>query len=297
MSREVEDGIVSNNLVISTSYLRWYDHTVEYIKHFSRLVVIYFFAALLFLWGVLEASAFFFVDRGLNDVAVLIFGACASGVVGVTRTIQEYRSQVPEALERENSSAQDIAISKRPFWEYALARQLLLSRTEEIDKKLEHVLGGRTYVAARKQPDNEEYISWLKCRPENVLRLFEVTKQLLVFDLLPSISNERGKENYFVGLISTVSLVQDVYEKTLEFEIGGREIIPPDGFERIHEIQSGWATPIRDGIHQMLDALAEISERTPKDEGPMHSTLKFSFPESWSEEFSAELARIERDVL
>ena len=137
----------------------------------------------------------------------------------------------------------------------------------------------------------EQYSDWLQTRPENLLRIVSVAKQLLIFDLIESIHANSSNEVDYHNLTRIIELIKDVYKSAYEFEVEGREMKIPKEFETVHEIQAGWASVIRDGFHQMLEILQSVATRNKGDFSPLDKTIVFEEPPR-IDEFCEELEKI-----
>lgn len=275
---EDEDNNVRNEGARSLTFMPWHDHIKDFFLSQWKFLPIYWVALFGILWGLIEASSFFFPGSGLSNIYVLLSGLLVAFVVSLFRCIHAYRNSVPDGLENEPSIIHKIAFSKKHYWEYALAYELVKSRIHGIDQKLEDVLSNRVHIKVIKTMNAEQYADWLQTRPENLLRIVEVSKQLLIFDLIEAIHADEDNEFDYHNLIRVVELIKDVYGSAYEFEVEGREIKIPEGLEVIHEIQAGWASVIRDGFHQMLDVLQSVATRRKGDFSPLDKTIVFEAP-------------------
>lgn len=118
-----------------------------------------------------------------------------------------------------------------------------------------------------------------------------ISKQLLIFDLVHAIHVGDEKEVDFSKLIRVVDLIKDLYRNAYEFEVDGREIKIPDGFELVHEIQFEWIAVIRDGFYQMQNILKSVATREKDDFAPVEATITFEEPPR-IDEFCEELDRL-----
>lgn len=292
---EDEEYIVRNEGARSLTYMPWHEHIKEFFLSQWKFLPIYWVALFGILWGLIEASSFFFPDSGLSNIYVLSTGLLVAFVVSLIRCIHAYRNSVPDGLENEPSTIHKIAFSKKHYWEYSLAYELVKSRILGIDQKLEDVLSNRVHINVIKTMNAEQYADWLQTRPENLLRIVEVSKQLLIFDLIEAIHADEENEVDYHNLIRVVELIKDVYGSAYEFEVEGREIKIPEGLEVIHEIQAGWASVIRDGFHQMLDVLQSVASRRKGDFSPLDKTIVFEEP-PLIDEFCEKLDKISYEL-
>jgi hypothetical protein len=212
-------------------------------------------------------------------------------ILGVAKSITAYLNGNPQGLEEDSKVTHRVVILKKPFWEYKLASLLLHDRLNKIDARLEGLLSGKASVQITKSLSLEEYISWLKLRPTNLLNMVTVAKNLLIFELSSSIGGEKTGSLEIRGLVKLSDQIKNLYEAAYLFEIEGKQIDIPEGFNVIHEIQSAWVVVIRDGINQMFEVLDQISKRTAKDVHPINANIVFEEPPR-IKEFEEELERL-----
>lgn len=271
--------------------MRLDEHIVQLFLGHWKTYFVYNILGFGIFWGIIEAINFFYPNIGLNSRAVLYFVLLLCIFGATLHCVYDYRRAIPKGLENESPRTQMIARSKKQYWEYALVYELLSKRIEKIDQDLENILRQRVHVKVVKSLDVVEYVQWMQTRPENLIRIIATAKQLLVFDLIDAIHADEGEKKDFLKLLRVVNLVRDVYKSTYDFEVEGREIIVPDGFSLIHEIQFGWTSVIRDGFHQMLSILKSVSDREKGDFSTIEGTITFEEPRR-IDEFNEELGRL-----
>lgn len=275
----------------SLTYMPWHEHIKDFFLSQWKTILIYWIGLFGIFWGIIEALSFFIQKISFSNMYVL-FGSLLICFVGsFFRCIHVYLNTVPEGLIGEASRVHKIAFSKKHFWEYALAYELTKSRIEKIDQDLDDVVNNRVYVKVTKTMDVEQYMQWMQTRPENFLRIVDVAKQLLIFDLINAAHADTDDNVDYHNLIRVIELTKDAYRSTYDFEIEGREINIPEGFELVHEIQCEWVSVIRDAFHQMLEILKSTGNRAKSDFSPLEKTIVFESPPR-IDEFTKELDRI-----
>ncbi|MCC4309756.1 MAG: hypothetical protein ABGX87_01265 [Alcanivorax sp.] len=275
----------------SFTYISWRDHLLSFIKAYWRRFFLYVLALFGVIWGVIEAANFFFPGLNLDSLYAL-GGVLSLCVLGSTiRCGVEYRNAVPEGMENESLTAQNIVRSKRPFWEFALAHELVSSRIEKIDIDLDDLLHDRVNVKVDRNMDVDDYIGWLKMRPDNLSQLVDVSKQLFVFDLVNTISVKEGDEVDLKALIRVADLIEKLYRDVYVYEVEGRSIKIPEEFGYLHSLQSQWAVVISDAVSQLLNILDSVANRTKDDLSPVEAKINFKAPPRINE-FSEELDRL-----
>ncbi|MEZ0121444.1 MAG: hypothetical protein AB9Q22_03725 [Candidatus Reddybacter sp.] len=286
-----EEDNVRNQASGTLTYMPWYEHVKNLLTAHWKTFLLYWLGGFGVFWGVVESASFFYPESKLNNPYIL-FGILFFCFLGsILRCIYDYRNMVPVGLENESAKIHKIAGSKRLFWEYALAYELLKSRFEKIDQELDDIMNNRVHVKVNRSMDVEGYIQWVQTRPENLLRIIATAKQLLIFDLIYAIHPKDGGEINFSRLIRVVDLINDLYKSAYEFEIEGREIKIPDMFDLVHEIQFEWIPVIRDAFYQMLSILNSAATREKDNLSPIEATITFEEPPR-IDEFCEEIDRL-----
>lgn len=203
-----------------------------------------------------------------------------------------YVHTVPDGFDSENRIIQKLAHLKRPRWEYRLGLCLLRDRLSSTDRKLSELLAGQRYVPISRKLELSEYMKWLTMRPANLLRMVAVAKALLVFDLPKAMMATGNSEVCPQQILQSVERIDQFYHQIYEFELDGFSIEPPEGFEKIHQIQSGWTQVIREGVHQMFDFLQQVIDADLKKENALIAfTITIEAPIGLRE-FEEELGRL-----
>lgn len=142
-------------------------------------------------------------------------------------------------------------------WNIELAKQMLEERIKESEATLNRIKKGTKFIKP-KEIEYQDYIIWLRTRPEIIERLLKSTTSLCIKEL-PSIIAKTTSEDELQNLKSEIEALEDLFESVKNSEIECHEIIPPEEFESLHEMTYGWTDPIRDGIKQLIDILNKIA--------------------------------------
>ncbi|MDF3195579.1 hypothetical protein [Pseudomonas sp. 1928-m] len=295
MNTEDEEYNVKNEGSRNLTYMPWHEHAKEFLLSQWKLFFIFWVGIFGIFWGLIEAFSFFISDLSLSNIAVLSTGLIIGLTASLIHCTNMYIDSPPKGLENEPLKIQKIAFSKKQYWEYALAYELIKSRIHEIDQELEDVIKNRVHIKIKRVMSTEQYSEWLQTRPENLLRIVAVAKQLLIFDLIEAIHANESNEVDYHNLIRTIELIKDAYKSAYEFEVEGREIKIPEELEAVHEIQAGWASVVRDGFHQMLEILQSVATRKKGDFSPLDKTIVFKEPPR-IDEFCEELEKITASI-
>lgn len=181
------------------------------------------------------------------------------------KAVQKYRTQITEPLLSESKASQSIHRRGKSGWQFALAFQMLNERTENSDMALQRIENG-AHFAAPIHYDEDEYIAWIKRRPDTLIRLIRSVAVQCTSEL-PSVLANPLDADFLIKLKDSVSQLSSLYEITVEFELQSRAVCPPERFETANEMTFGWSSPIRDGIREFLFILKQLSEIDPKATG------------------------------
>ncbi|NQT20907.1 MAG: hypothetical protein HQ592_14465 [Planctomycetes bacterium] len=243
------------------------------------------------LWTVGEASIQLleFNPRGWYSYLALF----ASSLFGaIAWQVYRYVNLCPPGLEGTSRKARRIAHLQRPKWEFALAKALLAERVAPIDRECGDLLDGNVFVLATKPRDFMDYFRWLQSRTDNLSRMLEAAKFLLLHQLPSSMQSSAESHALPDRILAAVDAVARFYRETVEFERSSHAIIPPDDFVKLHRLQLGWAEPIRGGVLQMFRFLHRMCELDPDKEETVQFTIEFKEPPN-VDEYCAELGRLE----
>jgi len=95
--------------------------------------------------------------------------------------------------------------------------------------------------------------------------------------------------------VKTVNRIRSLYANTVEFERDGHRIRPPKELKRAHDLQRGWAAPIRDGIQQVFTFLQKVLQAKNGNAEQINFTIVIDGPAT-VDEYCEELARAESRI-
>jgi len=289
---ESEEKLTTNKQTVVLTYTPWYDHIKDFISRYWSTFILYAVGGFAIFWGLIEAASFFLKFEILSSKFVLLSGLAITSFAAISRSVFDYKNATPIGLENEDKIIRQIAIIKKPFWEYDLIFKLLKNQIEKIDKSLDDVINNRVHIKIKRNYDVVEYIKWVSPRPNNILRMIKVAKQLLIFDLLDIKKMGFNHDNNFTHLVKNIELVKNLYKEVYDYEIERREIGVPDSLVVLHDLQSDWVEPIRDGYKQALDILQSLSTRESPSEKAIEATIVFEEPPKMNA-FTKEVDRIQ----
>lgn len=247
------DNIEGHHIIFTEK--RWYESLSEYVNYLWKSKN-FFITSVVSFWAfarVLIATTDNNVSLRSFALSVFVF----SIAVTMYRAYLEQKEYVPEPLKSESLKTKKIFKKQQCGWNIELAKQMLEERIKESEATLNRIKKGTKFIKP-KEIEYQDYIIWLKTRPEIIERLLKSTTSLCIKEL-PSIIAKTTSENELQNLKSEIEALEDLFESVKNSEIECHEIIPPEEFESLHEMTYGWTDPIRDGIKQLIDILNKIA--------------------------------------
>jgi hypothetical protein len=226
-----------------------------------------------------------------STISILIISLLFS----VLRTFQKHNDTIPTGFEKESKSAQHIANRMGFLWGFKLALILLKDKIFTAENSLSDILENRTFVPITKSLPLPNYIEWIKLRSTNVLLMIEIFKNLLTNDLVNLMTHADCEAGAPLKILNATERIGKLYIRTVEFEIESRSIQPPEGFERIHEIQKGWTKPVQQGINQMINCLEKAAQTKKGKELKIKFDIKLEAPDAIPE-FNEEVKRLSYEI-
>lgn len=286
----MESGSVTNELVAHFTRKSLLDHVRELVARW-RVFSLTALAVFGVLWTGLEAPAYF-LRADLRGARFYVGAIVASLLCAGFWIIRTYLRDCPPGLEQESARARRIAQVQRSRWEYGLAKQLLQDVLLELDDELAALSEGHVFVLIERKPDLPEYVEWVSLGPTNLLRMIDVAQRLLILDL-PTVLGSEDELAKPRAIRSVVYRIRDLYKESVVFERSRRAVEPPEGAERLHELQLGWTNPVRDGVRQMFEYFDRILGLESLRDQEVAFTVAMEEPSNLKD-FNAELERIQR---
>jgi hypothetical protein len=289
-SSSAGDGHVESHLEMRTSHKGVVDHAKGVLKRWPLFVgnAVAVFGVI---WT-LAATGSYFLNadfRGVRFYGVAVaFALVAAGV----RTVRAYLNESPPGFEGEPASVRRIAHLQRSGWEFRLARELLQNALADPDDELSALSSGRVFVRVERQLDLQDYIDWVSLAPANLLSMMKVAQNLLVLDFAAALGTPELDARP-LAISSVVRRIRHLYLESVAFEQSMQAVQPPEGAEKLHELQSGWSEPIRSGVRQLFDFLDRVLAVDKKDKhAQVEFTVVIDSPEN-IDQFCEELALIQ----
>ena len=252
----VQDNNLENLYVTHLSALSIFDHLKSLLKNYLIEFVVTITTVFLSLWGIFGAFSFFGIQFSIFfPYGVLII---ASLLISFSRIGYHYYITVPSGFKTESRKIQKLAHFKRPKWEFKLTRDLLTSNLSPIDKEIDELLDGQHFVSLKKAPNEAEYTKWVQLRLDNIQQMVHVATKLLIFRLPNALKISKGELASEIEILNSIKTIKKLYKQTYKFEAELYEIKPPDGFEKLHELQVNWSDMVRDSVNQYYDFLENV---------------------------------------
>lgn len=289
MSNELDDPLTENNSTFVFSRKTWVDHVKGF---FSRPRSLLTYASVSFggLWSIYEASVSSLdldSNRFIAYAWILAFAVISSGVA----RLWAYLNTVPDGLEKLLPHTSRIAHLQRPKWEFRFAKSVLAHLISPIDREWQDLRDNNVYVVASRPLDLRSYFQWLAGRPENCFRMLRVAKKTMLFELPKALTSTAESPADPKHILDRIQAIVDLYRESVVFEKASLAIIPPNEMATLHELQIGWAEPIRDSVHQLFEYLQVVCDADPSTNSNLEFTITFKVPPNQNEYF-AELDRV-----
>ena len=248
-----------------------------------------FFASLGLLWMLISALDFL-LHIALHGAQIAVLVLIISICFAMFRSFIKSFNIVPEGFENASKPAQRIANRKPFLWQCKLALVLLKDYISSEDKELLGIIDKRCFTPITVSLSVKEYIHWAKLRPANLVSIID-TEKLLIADLLKAMTHIEGPDGGPRKILHIADSISKLYHHTILFEKEARNILPPEQFKRIHDIQKSWLNPIRRGIHQLLSCLESASSTKKNKSIEIQFPITIDCPDN-IDEFMHELGRL-----
>lgn len=289
MSNELDNPITQNTSRFMFSHKTMWDHVRGF---FSRPLSLFTFASASFggLWSIYEASVSssdLDANRPVAYAWILAFAAISAGAA----RLWTYLNTVPDGLEELLPHARRIAHLQRTKWEFRFAKSVLAHLISPIDREWRDIRDDNVYVVASRPLDLRSYFQWLSGRPENCFRMLRVAKKTMLFELPKALTSTDESPADPKQILDRIQTIVELYRESVAFEKASLAIIPPNEMAALHELQIGWAEPIRDSVHQLFEYLQVVCDADPNTNSMLTFTITFKVLPNQDEYFS-ELDRV-----
>lgn len=233
----------------------WHERILRLASHIPKQIPL-FAAVTASFWGVSEVLSEVSGEKlSLKDLAIpALLTALA---VATYRAFKEYAAYVPDALSPESKTAKAIYRRRKPGWQFALAREMLLRRLSGFDRTLNRAETGSQFIRPVHM-SGADYLTWLRGQPEILIRLVHAVAVQCTAECPRAIGMTKDEDDLFT-LKSAVDQLAILYEEAAKFELEVRSVVPPDELIKIHQMIFGWSSPIRKGMVKFLEVLEAIS--------------------------------------
>ncbi len=267
------DELTTTSATFVISYKSAWDHFVAILSAPIQIIAI---AAGCFgsIWTIYEASVSSLKLEPNRLIPYLSFLAISIAVSMAWR-IYHYVNACPEGLEVVSNTARRIAHLQRPRWEFRFAKSVLAQLLGPIDRECRDLLDGKVFVLGQHPRDFREYCSWLAGRHDNMLRMLEIAKQLMLVDFPHALASTEHKKASPKEILDVSFAIQRVYQEAVNYERSSLAILPPEECDMLHQLQVGWSQPIRDAILQLFDFLQRICDVDYRKDSHLEYTIDF----------------------
>jgi hypothetical protein len=249
------DDKYSGSHTVTFTETRWYERVRRFLPYLPREIPLFATVTISF-WGVAQVLA----EIGGEQITL---GALATPalltafVVAAYKAFLKYRAWVPEALASESKATQGIFRHGKCGWQFALAGQVLTERLATSDRTLDRVALGSEFLVPKRLA-LDDYSRWLQDRPATLQRLVR-SVAIQCTSELPAVLASTKSEEQLSEVKSGVSQLAALYRFAADFEVECHSVQPPEPFEELHKMTYGWSEPIRDGIRDFMDILAQLA--------------------------------------
>ena len=284
---ETSDGKRHYEGTFSFDSKSWFDHVRCILAQPTTLVATFagIFGAF---WTLFEATI---ASLALSPNRLWPYVAfTAISIVSASLTAWfKYTREIPEGLESTNKFARRLAHLRPPRWQFKFAKSLLAERLSPIDDECRDLLKGNLFVYAKPVSGIREYLSLMSEKPTNLKNLLGIVNKVIVIDFVSSLQSTSDTAACPRKILSEVETIARLYEETVNMERATRQITPPEPFEKLHQLQLGWAQPIRDGIQELFRFLQSVCD--VDDNSELSFNIEFDTPENM-ELHHAEMERL-----
>lgn len=260
MNLNTEENIQMKHIITFTEKT-WYEFSWEYIKKLPGTFNV-FITTVLSLWAI--AKILMVVTKNRVPIGYFAFPVMLLALVfSMHKAYLAQRQYVPDSLKNESINTQRIYRKQKCGWHAAIAMQMLTERIQSAEATLDRIKRGTEFIYPREM-DYEEYMAWLRIRPEVMLRLIQSVKLLCTRDL-PSILATTKSENDLKYLCNEIEALANMYNLAKNIELEYHEIIPPEEFKHVHEMTYGWTDSIRKGVRDFIEILDKLANINRKD--------------------------------
>lgn len=241
------------------SYMRWHQHLVDSVKPPWRFIGSSF-AVFATLWTIIEATSFFENEDsfGVRNGDFYFYLVCFSVLFGFVHSFLVYWRSTPAFAEGLPKEAQHLIRVRPKGWEFQLAQTLLVKAIVPLDQRLHRVVAGEAFVPLRSEAGIEAYFGMIKVRMNNLTRMIRSTECIISTGFPRCFAGEMSVEERTRSIQTSVTELEELYKTTIAFEEELHSMQIPEGFEKLHEIQSNWSEEIRQPLQKLLIALQEI---------------------------------------
>lgn len=247
------------------------EHLADYLKLYLKQLP-KLFTILLTGWALTEII-FYERETAISDyiMPLMVISVC----ITLFDNYNIYKINVPNCLIAESEKVKRIFTSQKISWQYQLAYEILSSRIQRNELRLDRIKRGADFV--KPQIISEcDYVEYLKLKPITLSKLAKAIKVTCLEILQKSLEKVKsGNESDIYILINELESLSILYDQVVIFETGIYEIIPPEKYEELHRYLFDWTETLRDAVCKFLDIIKMLSKiRNKRDLTAMSSEIK-----------------------
>ncbi len=203
---------------------------------------------------------------------------------GKLRPLKEYAG--------ESERAQQIALERLTYWEYLLTEELLRSKLGQVRRKYNEFQRGLLYKPSRRMR-GREYFAWIRAKYTDLLSLVHVIKTAFTEEIVAS-WGAPGEPGDPIEIKLAVDKLTNGCEGMLDWELDFKTVDPPEAFDRLKELMSGYTFIYFDEVERIPEELSKPFKQ-PNPKGVFSINIVFKEHPN-TREIEAELERVADNI-
>jgi hypothetical protein len=172
----------------------------------------------------------------------------------------------------ESERAQQLALEQPKYWEFLLTEELFRTKLRKVRRKYNEFQRGLLYKPSRRMP-GREYLSWSQAKFADIVALIHVIKTAFTEDVIAS-WGPPGVPCDPIDVQHAVDKIITACEEMLEWELDLKAVCPPEAFNRVKELMSGYTFMYFEEVERIPDELIKPFKE-PDPQGEYKISLTF----------------------
>lgn len=172
----------------------------------------------------------------------------------------------------ESERAQQIARERPKHWEYLLSEELLRSKLGQVRRRYKEFQRGLLYKPSKRMRGSE-YFTWMGAKYRDLLSLIHLLEKAITQELIAS-WGAPGEPGDPIEIKLAIDKIINGCEGMLEWELDFKSVDPPDVFDRLRELMSGYTFIYFDEVERIPEELSKPFKQ-PNPKGVFHIDLVF----------------------